>query len=136
MTIAAGTELPPLEVRVHRADLVRYAGASMDFNPIHWNERVADEVGLPGVIAHGMLTMAIAGRLVTNWLDDPGAVVEYGARFIRPVVVPNDESGALVELTGKVREVRADGTARVDITARFNGKAVLGKAIAVVRLPS
>jgi acyl dehydratase len=132
---AAGDELPPLEVRVRRADLVRYAGASLDFNPIHWNEQVADEVGLPGVIAHGMLTMALAGRLVTSWLGDPSAMVEYGARFIRPVVVPNDADGALVELTGKVKEVRDDGTARVDITAKFAGKAVLGKAIAVVRLP-
>jgi acyl dehydratase len=132
---APGDELPPLEVRVRRADLVRYAGAALDFNPIHWNEKVAADVGLPGVIAHGMLTMALAGRLVTNWLDDPGAVVEYGARFIRPVVVPNDADGALVELTGKVKEVREDGTARVDITAKFAGKAVLGKAVAVVRLP-
>jgi acyl dehydratase len=132
---AVGDELPPIEVRVRRADLVRYAGASLDFNPIHWNEKVADEVGLPGVIAHGMLTMAIAGRLVTNWVDDPSAVVEYGARFVRPVVVPNDADGALVELTGKVKEVRDDGTARVDITAKFDGKGVLGKAIAIVRLP-
>jgi acyl dehydratase len=134
MTVA-GDELPPLEVRVRRADLVRYAGASLDFNPIHWNEKVAADVGLPGVIAHGMFTMALAGRFVTNWLGDPGAIVEYGARFIRPVVVPNDADGALVELTGKIKEVRDDGTARVDITAKFDGKAVLGKAIAVVRLP-
>jgi acyl dehydratase len=133
--VTAGSALPAMSVRVTRADLVRYAGASLDFNPIHWNEKVADEVGLPGVIAHGMLTMAIAGRLVTDWLGDPGALLEYGARFIRPVVVPNDETGALVELTGKVREVREDGTARVDVTATFNGKAVLGKAVAVVRLP-
>jgi acyl dehydratase len=133
---AAGDELPPLEVRVRRADLVRYAGASLDFNPIHWNDKVAESVGLPGVIAHGMLTMALAGRLVTNWTGDPGAVLEYGARFVRPVVVPNDDDGALVELTGKVKEVRDDGTARVDITAKFDGKAVLGKAIAVVRLPA
>ncbi|MCT2587230.1 MaoC family dehydratase [Actinophytocola gossypii] len=133
--MAVGTELPPLSVRITRADLVRYAGASLDFNPIHWNEKVADEVGLPGVIAHGMLTMALAGRLVTDWLGDPGALIEYGARFIRPVIVPNDDTGACVELTGKVREVREDGTARVDITAKFDGKAVLGKAVAVVRLP-
>ena len=132
--IAVGTELPPLQLRVRRADLVRYAGASLDFNPIHWNDRVADEVGLPGVIAHGMLTMAIAGRLVTDWLGDPGRLVEYCARFIRPVIVPNDADGALVELTGKVRDVREDGTARVDITAKFDGKAVLGKAIAIVRI--
>jgi len=133
--IAAGDELPPLEVRVRRVDLVRYAGAALDFNPIHWNEKVAADVGLPGVIAHGMFTMALAGRLVTNWLGDPSAVIEYGARFIRPVVVPNDADGALVELTGKVKEVRDDGTARVDITAKFEGRAVLGKTVAVVRLP-
>ncbi len=131
---AVGDELPALQVRVTRADLVRYAGAALDFNPIHWNEKVAREVGLPDVIAHGMLTMALGGRLVTNWLGDPGAVVEYGVRFTRPVVVPNDDQGALVELTGKVGEVRADGTARVDITARFEGKTVLGKATAVVRV--
>ena len=133
--IAAGTELPPLDVRVRRADLVHYAGASLDFNPIHWNDRVASEVGLPGVIAHGMFTMAVAGRLVTDWLGDPGLLVEYSARFIRPVIVPDDDEGALVELTGKVRDVREDGTARVDITAKFDGKAVLGKAVAIVRLP-
>ena len=132
--VTAGTELPPLELRVRRSDLVRYAGASLDFNPIHWNDRVAADVGLPGVIAHGMYTMAIAGRLVTDWLGDPGRLVGYSARFIRPVIVPNDADGALVELTGKVREVREDGTARVDITAKFDGKAVLGKAIAVVRV--
>jgi acyl dehydratase len=133
--VVAGTELPPLEVRVRRADLVRYAGASLDFNPIHWNDRVASEVGLPGVIAHGMFTMAIAGRLVTDWLGDPGLLVDYSSRFIRPVIVPNDGEGALVELSGKVRDVREDGTARVDITAKFDGKAVLGKAVAIVRLP-
>lgn len=131
--ITAGTQLPPMELRVRRADLVRYAGASLDFNPIHWNDQVATEVGLPGVIAHGMYTMAIAGRLVTEWLGDPGRLVEYTARFTRPVIVPNDDEGALVELSGVVREVRADGTARVDITAKFDGKTVLGKAIAIVR---
>ena len=135
MTVA-GDELPTLDVRVRRSDLVRYAGASLDFNPIHWNDKVAESVGLPGVIAHGMLTMALAGRLVTNWTGDPAAVLEYSARFIRPVVVPNDDDGALVELSGKVKEVRDDGTARVDITAKFDGKAVLGKAIAIVRLPA
>jgi acyl dehydratase len=135
MTVEAGFELPPIDVRVTRADLVRYAGASLDFNPIHWNEQVATEVGLPGVIAHGMFTMALAGRIVTDWLGDPSAVLEYGSRFIRPVVVPGDADGALVEVTAKVREVREDGTARVDITAKFDGKAVLGKAVAIVRLP-
>lgn len=131
--VAVGDALPPLQVRVTRSDLVRYAGAALDFNPIHWNEKLAREVGLPDVIAHGMLTMALGGRLVTDWVGDPGKVIEYGVRFTRPVVVPNDEQGALVELTGKVGEVRDDGTVRVDITARFEGKTVLGKATAVVR---
>ena len=132
--LTAGYELPPAQVRVRRADLVRYAGASLDFNPIHWNDRVAEEVGLPGVIAHGMYTMAIAGRYVTDWLTDPGRLVSYSARFIRPVIVPNDDEGALVELSGKVRDVRDDGTARIDITAKFDGKAVLGKAIAIIKV--
>ena len=128
-----GDELPPLQVRVTRSDLIKYAGASLDFNPIHWNEKLAKEVGLPDVVAHGMLTMALGGRLVTDWLGDPGKVVEYGVRFTRPVVVPNDDIGALVELTGRVGERREDGTLRVDITAMFDGKTVLGKATAVVR---
>ncbi|ACU95434.1 MaoC family dehydratase [Saccharomonospora viridis] len=130
-----GDQLPPLSVRITRAQLVRYAGASLDFNPIHWNERFATEVGLPGVIAHGMLTMALGGRLVTDWLGDPGRLIDYSARFTRPVVVPDDDTGALVEFTGKVGELRDDGTARIDITAKFEGKSVLGKAQAVVRLP-
>ena len=128
-----GDELPPLQVRVTRSDLIRYAGASLDFNPIHWNEKRAKEVGLPDVVAHGMLTMALGGRFVTDWLGDPGKLVEYGVRFTRPVVVPNDDEGALVELSGKVGEQREDGTLRVDITAKFDGKTVLGKAIAIVR---
>jgi hypothetical protein len=97
-----GTELPPLSLRVTRADLVRYAGASGDFNPIHWNDRVATSVGLPGVIAHGMLTMALAGRLVTQWTGDPAAVRSYGVRFTRPVGVPAGEEGARGELSGYV----------------------------------
>lgn len=132
--VEVGQELPPLSVRVTRADLVRYAGASLDFNPIHWNEKVALDAGLPGVIAHGMLTMALAGRIVTDWVGDPGAVIEYGARFTRPVLVPNDEQGALVEFTGKVTEKREDGTAKIAITAKFDGATVLGKAIAVIRI--
>ncbi len=132
--IEVGQELPPLSVQVTRADLVRYAGASLDFNPIHWNDKVALDAGLPGVIAHGMLTMALAGRIVTDWVGDPGAVLEYGARFTRPVLVPNDEQGALVEFTAKVTEKREDGTAKIAITAKFDGATVLGRAIAVVRL--
>ncbi|MGH3685081.1 MAG: MaoC/PaaZ C-terminal domain-containing protein [Pseudonocardiaceae bacterium] len=132
--VAEGDELPGLRVRVTRAGLVRYAGASGDFNPIHWNEREAREVGLPGVIAHGMLTMALAGRLVTTWAGDPGAVVECAVRFVRPVVVPDDAEGALVELSGKVVTRRADGTVVVAITAHAAGRTVLGQATATVVL--
>lgn len=133
MGYTVGQEIPPLQVQVTRERLVRYAGAALDFNPIHWNERFAKQVGLPDVIAHGMLTMALGGRLVTDWLGDPTRLIEYGCRFTRPVVVPDDDKGALVEFTGKVGQVREDGTARVDITAKFDGKTVLGKATAVVR---
>jgi acyl dehydratase len=133
--IEKGTELPPLELRVTRADLVRYAGASGDLNPIHWSDRVATSVGLPGVIAHGMLTMALAGRLVSSWAgDDPSAVRSFAVRFTRPVVVPDDDEGALVELSGKVTAV-GDGTATIAVTARAGGRTVLGKAVAEVALP-
>lgn len=132
--VGEGDELPPLELRITRADLVRYAGASGDLNPIHWSDRVAGEVGLPGVIAHGMLTMALAGRIVTDWAGDPAAVRAYSVRFTRPVVVPDDDEGALVEVTAKVTGVE-DGVARVAITARFDGKTVLGRAQAEVSLP-
>jgi acyl dehydratase len=133
--IAKGDELPPLTVQLNRADLVRYAGASGDFNPIHWNERFASNVGLPDVIAHGMLTMALAGQLVSAWTADPGAIVHYGVRFTRPVVVPDDGVGATVEVSGKVAAKNDDGTVKVTITARSAGQGVLGGANATVRLP-
>ena len=133
-TVEVGTELPPLQVRITREMLVRYAGASLDFNPIHWNERFAKEVGLPDVIAHGMLTMALGGRVVTDWLGDPGKLIDYSVRFTRPVVVPDGDEGALVEFTAKVAQIREDGTARIDIVAMFDGKTVLGKAQSVVRV--
>ncbi|GAB3137373.1 MaoC family dehydratase [Amycolatopsis stemonae] len=129
-----GDELPGIEVRVTRDQLVRYAGAAMDFNPIHWNEAFAKAVGLPDVIAHGMLTMALAGRVVTDWLGDPARLIDLSARFTRPVVVPNTEEGALVEFTGKVGAVNDDGTARIDLVAKFDGKTVLGKPQAIVRV--
>jgi acyl dehydratase len=132
--VEVGTALPAVRVQLQRVNLVMYAGASGDFNPIHWNERFAKAVGLPDVIAHGMLTMASAGRVVTDWVGDPGAVLEYGVRFTRPVVVPDDDKGATVEITGVVGDKRDDGTVRVDLTATFDGQTVLGKAQAVVRL--
>ncbi|MGW7535701.1 MaoC family dehydratase [Amycolatopsis sp. NPDC054798] len=128
-----GDELPPLEVRITREQLVRYAGASLDFNPIHWNEHFATKVGLPDVIAHGMLTMALSGRIVTDWLGDPARLVDFSTRFTRPVVVPDNDEGALVEVTGKVGALTEEGLARIDLTVKFEGKTVLGKPQALVR---
>src|SRR4051794_27144006 len=133
--VEVGTEVPEQTSRVTRADLVRYAGASGDFNVIHWNERVAREVGLPDVIAHGMFTMAEAIRVVTDWAGDPGAVIEYGVRFTRPIAVP-DPDGAVLHVDGVVRGFREDGLAEVDLTATVDGKTVLSRARAVVRPPA
>ncbi|MEI2717580.1 MAG: MaoC/PaaZ C-terminal domain-containing protein [Candidatus Nanopelagicales bacterium] len=132
--ISVGDELPPLRVRLQRVNLVMYAGASGDFNPIHWNERIATAVGLPDVIAHGMLTMATAARVVTEWLDDPGAVRSYQARFSRPVVVPDDDRGAEVTITAQVAEKLADGHVAIEITAMSGDEEVLKQARAVVEL--
>jgi acyl dehydratase len=132
--VEVGAELPARSFPVDRATLVRYAGASGDFNPIHWNERFAKEVGLPDVIAHGMFTMAEAIRVVTDWTGDPGALVDYGVRFTRPVVVPNDDRGAVIEVTGKVAAKLDDNTVRVDLTVTSGGQKVLGMSRAVVRL--
>ncbi|MFJ4484790.1 MaoC family dehydratase [Streptomyces longwoodensis] len=132
--VEVGTELPARTFPVTRDTLVRYAGASGDFNPIHWNERFAKEVGLPDVIAHGMFTMAEAIRVVTDWTGDPGAVVEYGVRFTRPVVVPDDDKGAVIEVTGKIAAKLDDHTVRVDLTVTSGGQKVLGMSRAVVRL--
>jgi acyl dehydratase len=133
-THEVGTELPEQVFRITRADLVRYAGASGDFNPIHWNDRTATAVGLPGVIAHGMFTMALAGRAVTAWTGDPGALVEQHVRFGRPVVVPDDDRGAEVTVTGKVGAVLDDGRHRIDLTVTSDGEKVLSLARAIVRL--
>jgi acyl dehydratase len=132
--VEVGTELPEQTSLVTRADLVRYAGASGDFNVIHWNERVAREVGLPGVIAHGMLTAGIAARAVTGWVGDPGAVVDYQVRFSRPVVVPDDGAGAELTVRGRVAAVGEDGRVRVDLTVTSGGEKVLSLARAFVAL--
>ena len=133
--VEVGTELPAQTFALDRSALVRYAGASGDFNVIHWNERIATAVGLPNVIAHGMLTMALAGRVVTDWVGDPGALVDYGVRFTRPVVVPDDEAGATIEVTGTVSRKDEDGIVQVTLTARCDAVTVLGRAQALVRLP-
>ena len=133
--VEVGTELPAQDFNLQRANLVQYAGASGDFNIIHWNERVAKAVGLPNVIAHGMLTMATAGRVVTDWVGDPGAVLEYGVRFSRPVVVPDDDRGATVDVEGVVEDKLDGGRVTVVLTATVDGSKVLMAARAVVRLP-
>jgi acyl dehydratase len=132
--VEAGTELPGQTFGIERGSLVMYAGASGDFNPIHWNPRFATEVGLPDVIAHGMFTMAQAGRVLTDWAGDPGAVEEYGVRFTKPVVVPDDEDGAALVVSGVVKEKLDDRRVRVELTARSGGDKVLAQAKAVVRL--
>jgi acyl dehydratase len=133
--VEVGTALPAQTFPIARGDLVRYAGASGDFNPIHWIERFATSVGLPNVIAHGMYTMAVVARVVTDWAGDPGAVVEYGVRFTRPIVVP-DPDGAVLEVAGVVAAKRDDGLIDVDLRATVGGQTVLAKARAVVRLPA
>ena len=133
-SVHVGTELPAQSFPLQRVTLVMYAGASGDFNVIHWNQRVATSVGLPDVIAHGMLTMAEAGRVLTDWAGDPAAVVEYGVRFTRVVAVPDDDTGALLEVTGKVTELLDGRKVRVELTATAAGDKVLGQARAVVQL--
>lgn len=135
--VAVGQEIGSRRIDVSRADLVRYAGASGDFNPIHWNERFARDVELPGVIAHGMFTMGAAVQLVTDWIGDPAAVTSYGTRFTKPVPVADldDAPGAVVDVAGTVGAVDAEaGTARIDLAVTLDGVKVLMKAQATVRL--
>jgi acyl dehydratase len=134
-TVSVGDELPPVTYPVSRLSLVKYCGASGDFNVIHWNERIARSVGLPNVIAHGMFTMAQAGRSVSDWTGDPGALVEFGVRFSAPVVVPDDDTGAEIEVAGKVEEKLDGNLVALALTARSGGEKVLSRARAVVRLP-
>ena len=134
--VQAGAELPAVTYPVTRLSLVKYCGASGDFNVIHWNERVARSVGLPNVIAHGMYTMAQAGKFVTEWAGgDPGAVTDFGVRFSAMVPVPDDDEGAAIEVSGKVLEKLPDNKVTVDVVARADGAKVLTRARATVRLP-
>jgi acyl dehydratase len=109
-----------------RDSLVRYAGASGDFNPIHYRDDVAHSVGLPGVLAHGMLTMGLAVQPVVDWLGTRGTVLEYQVRFTRPVLV-DPESGATVSVVARVGAIEEDWV-RIDLTVTFNDETVLGKA--------
>ena len=132
--VSVGDQIGPVMIPVDRERLVQYAGASLDRNRIHWDERFAKQVGLPDVIAHGMFTMGAAVTVVTDWVGDAGRVVEYGTRFTKPVVVPWD-GGAQVEVTGLVTAVDPE-TKRVtvELTATCDGEKVLGRAVAVARL--
>ena len=129
--LGAGDTLETQTYAVRRADLVRYAGASGDFNPIHWSDRVATSVGLPGVIAHGMYTMALAARAVATWTGG-AEVVELGCKFTNPVVVPDDDRGVDVVVAGTVKSVE-DGLATIALEVTCAGTKVLGAPKAVVR---
>jgi acyl dehydratase len=130
--VTPGDALPAQEYQVTRAALVRYAGASGDHNPIHWSDRVATSVGLPGVIAHGMFTMALAARAVDSWAGGPGRVVELGCKFTKPVVVPDDDTGVTVSVAGTVKSVEDDlVTVALEVTCA--GERVLGMPKAVFR---
>ena len=125
------------QVHLSRESLVRYAGASGDFNPIHYRDDVAERVGLPGVLAHGMLTMGLAVETAVPWLGDSGRIIEYGVRFTKPVIV-DAENGADLTIVAKVGALdNVDGTetARIDLTVTFDGTVVLVKAQLRVRLP-
>src|SRR6202041_2918171 len=133
--VQAGAELPAVTYPVTRLSLVKYCGASGDFNVIHWNERLAKAVGLPNVIAHGMFTMAQAGRFVTDWAGPGAAVVEFGVRFSSPVVVPDDDTGATIVVSGTVEEKLDDNRVALALTAKSGEDKVLTRPRAVVRLP-
>lgn len=132
--LSVGMDLPGLDLTFTRADLVAYAHASGDLNPIHQDEAFAKSVGLPDVIAHGMLTMGRAIQVVTNWVGDPTAVIEYSVRMTRPVVVPDTAEGSVVNFTGKVAQINDDGTVQVELGAVFGDVKVLGLAKATVRI--
>ena len=131
--LSVGDHVAARTVHLTRESLVRYAGASGDFNPIHYRDDVAERVGLPGVLAHGMLTMGLAVETIVPWLGDAGRIVEYGVRFTRPVVV-DAVSGAEVSVDAVVGAVDED-TARIDLTVRHADTTVLGKAQVRVRPP-
>ncbi|MEO7588929.1 MAG: MaoC/PaaZ C-terminal domain-containing protein [Arachnia sp.] len=131
--VTVGQELPEVRVTITRAGVVRYSGASTDFNEIHFSDRHARAIGLPGVVAHGMWTMGAGLRVVTDWLGDPGAVLQYFVRFTRPVVVPDTDEGVDVIYNATVTAV-ADHVATLAITARCGDEAVLGAAKAQVRI--
>lgn len=132
-TVEVGQQLPELRVRITRSGVVRYSGASTDFNEIHFSDRHATAIGLPGVVAHGMWTMGAGLRIVTDWIGDPARVVQYFVRFTKPVVVPDTDEGVEVVYNATVTDL-TDGVAKVAITATCGDDAVLGAARAEVRV--
>jgi acyl dehydratase len=125
-SLEIGQVVAEAEFALSRDSLVRYAGASGDFNAIHYRDDVAQSVGLPGVLAHGMLTMGLAVQPVIDWIGDPGRVLDYQVRFTRPVPV-DAADGARVSVSAKVGALDGD-IARIDLTVTFDGSTVLGKA--------
>ena len=132
--LEVGQEIGSKEFLLTRDSLVRYAGASGDFNPIHYRDDFAQSVGLDGVLAHGMLTMGVAVQVVADWVGDAGKIVDYGVRFTKPVFVDAND-GAVVVVTGKVGNINAEtNEVRIDLSVAYSETSVLGKAQAVVRL--
>lgn len=133
-SLEVGQEIGKIEILLTRDSLVRYAGASGDFNPIHYRDDIANSVGLDGVLAHGMLTMGAAVQVAVDWVGDPGRIVDYGVRFTKPVFV-DAENGAVLSVSGKIGEIDAENSiVRIDITAVAADLAVLGRAQARVRI--
>ena len=133
-SLEVGQVIGSQEILLTRDSLVRYAGASGDFNPIHYRDDFAQSVGLDGVLAHGMLTMGVAVQVVADWIGDPGKIVDYGVRFTKPVFVDAND-GAVVVVTGKVGTIDSENNqVRIDLSVVFNETSVLGKAQAIVRL--
>ncbi|MEF2978890.1 MaoC family dehydratase [Subtercola sp. YIM 133946] len=131
--LAVGDVVAERSFTLTRDSLVRYAGASGDFNTIHYRDDIAKAVGLDGVLAHGMLTMGLTVQPVVDWLGDPGLIVDYQVRFTRPVYVDAD-TGAVVSVTAKVGQLDAEAaTARIDLVVTSNDQTVLGKAQVRVR---
>ena len=128
MNLTIGQELPSRDFKITRDSLVRYAGASGDFNPIHYRDDFAQAVGLPGVLAHGMLTMGLAVQTVVDFVGDSGKILDYQVRFTKPVLV-DAKTGALVSVSAKVIEIDEEAkTARIDLTVVCAELTVLGKA--------
>jgi acyl dehydratase len=133
-SLEVGQEIGSIEYLLTRDSLVRYAGASGDFNPIHYRDDIAKAVGLDGVLAHGMLTMGAAVQVAVDWIGDAGRIVEYGVRFTKPVFV-DAKDGAVLRVTGKIGEIDSENSiVRIDISATAADLAVLGKAQARVRV--